>query len=294
VVLDFFDAKFDDTGITIGTFDGIHIAHRKLIEETLCTSGKWNLTPLILTFSRHKYKKTDNLTTLEEKLYLLKKAGVENIVLMDERVFSIRAEDFLREHLHRRLGMKWLFLGYNHRFGYNREGDASFALKFTDTLEFSITALAPIKIDGIRVSSSEIRKLLKEGRLEIANRLLGYNYIMTGEVVRGEGMGRKLGFPTANLKIPPEKLIPAEGVYAVWVHIRGQTYRGAMHIGRRETLNLPPSIEVHILDFDDNIIGEKIRTELVHYIRKPMKFPDVEGLRKQIEEDIEKIRNILK
>ena len=294
MVLDFFEAHFEDSGITIGTFDGIHIAHRRLIEETLCTSEKWGLNPIVLTFSKHKYKGKEQLTTLREKIYLMEQIGVKNILLMDERVFPIRAEEFLREHLHRRLGLKWLFLGYNHRFGYKREGDASFALRFADELEFSITALSPIKVEGIRVSSSTIRKFLKEGNLQMANRLLGYNYFMTGKVVKGAGMGKKIGFPTANLQIPPEKLIPAEGVYAVWVHLKDERYRGAMHIGRRETLNLPPSVEVHILDFEGNITGEEIRAELVHYIRKPMKFDSVEDLRKQIERDIGRVREVLK
>jgi len=293
-VQDFFEARLEDAGITIGTFDGIHIAHRKLIKETLCTSNKWNLTPVVLTFSRHKYKKFERLTTLEEKLELLERLEVPNVILMDERVFSIRAEEFLKEHLSDRFGLKWLFLGYNHRFGYNREGDAIFATRYMDELEFSLTVLSPIKIDGITVSSSRIRQLLKEGNLKMANRLLGYNYFLTGRVVRGAGMGTRIGFPTANLKIPEEKLIPAEGVYAVKVHLEGEALPGAMHIGRRETLNLPPSVEVHIIGFRGDITGRIIRVELIEYLRKPMKFATTDELRKQIEKDIEKTLQILR
>jgi len=293
-VLDFFEAHLKGTGITIGTFDGIHIAHRRLIKETLCTSSKWGLDPVVLTFSRHKYKRSERLTTLEEKLDLLKQLDVPQVILMDERVFPIRAEEFLKEHLSRRFGIKWLFLGYNHRFGYKREGDATFAIQYMDELEFSLTVLSPIKIDGITVSSSRIRQFLKEGQIRRANRFLGYNYFLTGTVVKGAGMGSRIGFPTANLKVPEEKLVPAEGVYAVKVNLEGEALPGAMHIGRRETLNLPPSIEVHIIGFDGDITGRKIRVELVEYIRKPIKFPSVEELRKQIEEDIEKILEVLK
>ena len=287
-VLDFFEARMEETGITIGTFDGIHIAHRKLINETLCTSSKWGLKPVVLTFSRHKYKKSEKLTTLEEKLELLQNLKVPTVILMDERVFSIRAEDFLREHLSSRFGLRWLFLGYNHRFGLNREGDAVFATRYMDELEFSLTVLSPIKIDGITVSSSRIRQLLKEGNLKMANRLLGYRYFITGKVIPGAGMGRKIGFPTANLEVPEEKLIPAEGVYATRVHINGRVFPGAMHIGKRETLNLPPSLEVHILNFTGDITGEKIRVELIEFLRKPMKFPSIDELRRQIEKDIER------
>jgi len=292
-VLDFFEAQLKDTGITIGTFDGIHIAHRKLIKETLCTSNKWNLAPVVLTFSRHKYKNRERLTTLEEKLDLLRELEVPTVILMDERVFSIRAEEYLRDHLSRRFGLRWLFLGYNHRFGHNREGDAVFATRYMDQLEFSLTVLSPIKIDGITVSSSKIRQLLKEGQLRMANRLLGYNYFLTGTVVKGAGMGSKIGFPTANLQIPEEKLIPAEGVYATKVHLDGKVLPGAMHIGRRETLDLPPSIEVHIIGFEGNIIGKRIRVELVEYLRKPMKFPSAEALKRQIESDISRTVHIL-
>jgi len=292
-VLDFFEANLRDTGITIGTFDGIHIAHRKLINETLCTSDKWNLNPVVLTFSRHKYKKSERLTTLEEKLELLRSLKVPAVVLMDERVFPIRAEEFLRKHLSGRLGLRWLFLGYNHRFGHGREGDAVFATRYMDELEFSLTVLSPIKINGITVSSSGIRKLLKKGELKMANRLLGYDYFMTGTVVKGAGMGGKIGFPTANLRVPEEKLIPAEGVYAVRVRMGERTLPGAMHIGRRETLNLPPSIEVHIIDFQGDITGQKLRVEMVEYLRRPMKFPSVDDLRKQIEKDIERVLDVL-
>ncbi len=292
-VIDFFEARLEETGITIGTFDGIHIAHRKLINETLCTSDKWDLKPVVLTFSRHKYKRSERLTTLEEKLELLESLKVPTVILMGEDVFSIRAEEFLREHLSGRFGLRWLFLGYNHRFGFNREGDAVFATRYMDALEFSLTVLSPIKIDGVTVSSSRIRKLLKEGNLKMANRLLGYDYFITGEVMRGAGMGSKLGFPTANLKVPEEKLIPAEGVYATRVHVEGQVLPGAMHIGRRETLNLPPSIEVHIIGFQGDITGRKIRVELVEYLRRPMKFPTIDELRRQIEEDIERTLRVL-
>ncbi len=293
-VLDFFEARMGDTGVTIGTFDGIHIAHRKLINETLCTSEKWGLNPVVLTFSKHKYKRSERLTTLEEKLELLKTLNVPTVVLMDERVFSIGAEEFLRDHLSRRFGLRWLFLGYNHRFGHGREGDAVFATRYMDELEFSLTVLSPIKIDGITVSSSRIRQLLKEGQLRMANRLLGYHYFLTGTVIEGAGMGRRIGFPTANLRIPEEKLIPAEGVYAVRVHLKDRILPGAMHIGRRETLNLPPSIEVHIIDFEGDITGQKLRVELVEYLRKPIKFSSIGELRRQIERDIERALDVLR
>ncbi len=276
--------------VTIGSFDGVHVAHRRLIREVVSISERWKYEALLFTFKEHPHRKDEFLMTYEEKIAELSKFPLSRIVVMDERVFSIDARTFVEEHLKRRFNMDWLVIGYNHRFGNMRRGDAKLALELMHELDYSLTVIGAYKIEGIPVSSSNIRRFIKEGNIELANRMLSYRYFLHGKVIKGKGIGSRLGFPTANLQVDPSKLVPKEGVYAVVVHVEGKTFLGAMHVGRRKTLDGSFSLEVHILDFQGNLLGKDLKIEFLRYIRPIRKFANLEELRKRISQDIEEVK----
>ena len=263
---------------TIGFFDGVHTGHRFLIEQVKEVAATRGLRSALITFPVHprKVMKADYhpelLTTQDEKIALLAETGVDYCIMLDftPEISLFTARDFMTTILQERYQVQSLVIGYDHRFGHNRS--------------------------EIHISSSVIRDYLHQGDVKMAARCLGYDYFLDGTVVSGYQVGRKIGFPTANLSVDdPDKLVPADGVYAVQVSFDGCTYAGMLNIGHRPTLNngMNRSIEVHILHFHSDIYDKFIRISFVQYIRPEMKFDGIEGLIAQLHKDAAAVETLL-
>ncbi|KKN12934.1 hypothetical protein LCGC14_1011500 [marine sediment metagenome] len=258
-------SKYDElhpTAITIGTFDGVHIGHRKILERLMKTSERVNLKSTVLTFFPHPrmvlQKDVDIklLNTIGEKSNILKEMGLDQLIIHPfTKDFSrLSATEFVRDILVNKLKIKKIIIGYDHRFGRNRNANISDLRAFGTTLDFEVEEISAQEIDEVSVSSTKIRKALNDGDIPTANAYLGYHYMLTGNVLKGKGLGRQINFPTANLNIPEKyKLVPKNGVYAVQSELFGKTVYGMMNIGYNPTVSGDGkvSIEVHYFDFDD-------------------------------------------
>ncbi len=293
--------SFDEIGInqksvvTVGTFDGMHIAHRKilntLVEKTKAVGGR----SVVITFKPHPQEilgrqNVELLTTEEDRVGMISDAGIDEILLVHfDRDFSlVTAEDFLIKLVRERIGLHELVLGYNHTFGHKAQGTVEFARQVGKRVGFQVDFVDKVIIDGSVISSSNIRRLLKEGNTSLANRMLDRPYSLEGFVIRGNGRGRLLGYPTANLKLVDERLlIPAFGVYVVEVNVEGERYIGLASIGVRPTFEDAgaPMVEVWISDFDRDIYGKRIRVSFVERLREEMKFNSSDELIAQMNED---------
>jgi len=297
--------EFQNPVFTTGTFDGVHTGHQEIIRriDKLATDG--NGENIILTFHPHPrmvlHKDDANLkllNTLDEKINLLSKYGVDNLVIIPfSKEFSqLTAEEYVKDFIWKKFHPRVVVLGFNHRFGNNRTGDLNLMIAMGKKLGFEVEEIEAQTVENISVSSTKIRNALMAGDVGTANSLLGHPYTLTGKVVAGEQMGRKLGFPTANLKIADtDKLIPANGVYAVLVKIDETTYGGMLNIGFRPTFDgKKQTIEVNIFDFNEDIYGMEIGIDLVSHIRQEVKFNSVNELTEQIKKDKETSLEILR
>ena len=290
--------------VTIGTFDGVHLGHKKILtrlgEIAHASSGQ----TVVLTFWPHPRMVVSKdsqslrlLSTLDEKIELLRQNGVNHLVVIPfTRSFSeLSSEEFIQQILVNSIGTKKLVIGYDHHFGRNREGSFEYLKQNALQYGFELEEIPRQEIDNLTVSSTKIRHALLEGKLKIANELLGQNYTFSGVIVKGRQLGRTIGYPTANVQVSESyKLIPADGVYAVRVLVRGQTYGGVISIGFRPTVNgVGRTQEVFIFDFNEDIYGEKITVELVEYIRPELKFDGLEALIKAIEADCQAAKLVL-
>ena len=291
------------TVITIGSFDGIHLGHKALFKETVKLADELSAIPVVVSFDPHPRKVLfpeahfKFLTTLEEKILLLQKEKIENLAFIPftMEVANLSPEVFVQEYIVDGLRAKGVVVGFNFRFGKNRKGNTEFLRTLGEKYNFIVREVPPIQIDGHVVSSTFIRSLLEKGELDFANKMLGHFYFLTGKVIEGAGRGKKLGFPTANLELSSEKLIPAPGVYAVRVFLEQKIFLGVMNIGIKPTfLEKTLSIEVHIFNFYDNIYGRTLKVELVKYLREERKFSSAEELKKQIAEDCKIAKRVLK
>jgi riboflavin kinase/FMN adenylyltransferase len=281
--------------VTVGTFDGMHVAHRRivntLVEKTRATGGR----SVVITFKPHPQEilgsqNVELLMTEEERVSLMENSGVDEICLLrfDRDLSLVTAEDFLVKMVCERIGLQELVLGYNHTFGNKAQGTVEFARKVGERMGFKVDFLDKVLIDGIIVSSSNIRRLLKEGDVARAGMMLGRPYALEGFVIRGNGRGRLLGFPTANLKLIDERLLmPAFGVYIAEVALEGGKFVGLASIGVRPTFedSTVPMVEIWISDFDAEIYGKRIRISLIQRLRDEMKFDSSEELIAQMDED---------
>lgn len=288
---------FNNAVITIGSFDGVHSAHQKIIHRLVQLSNEIGGESVVITFDPHPrsviYPKDNTLsllTSLDEKLDLLEKYGVENVVIVPFSVEFSRKNP--REYIERfiigKFAPKHIIIGYDHRFGLNRQGDLSLLKEYAEKEHFDILVIPKQEIDSIAISSTRIRAAIKEGDLQFANGLLAHNYSLSGQVIHGKKIGKQLGFPTANLKLDEElKLLPREGVYAVKVIYDGLKLGGMMYIGRKPTLEGENklSIEVNIFNFNEYIYNKEIRVELVKFIREGEKYEDLAILKQQLNDD---------
>lgn len=285
----------------VGFFDGVHRGHRYLIEELKSIAKEKNQESLIITFAIHPRKilqtefQPELLTTLNEKKQLLQSTGIDACAVLDfsPEIARMSAWEFMQEVLKDKYGVDTLLVGHDHRFGHNREESFEDYKIHGQELGIDVRqAACYTENDKTSISSSEIRKALHHGDIEKANQLLGYNYSFSGNVTNGFKVGRKIGFPTANLITEhTEKLIPKIGVYAVKVEYNGETYAGMLNIGNRPTLNNGDnvSIEVHIIDFDKDIYDETLKIEFLAKIRDEKKFKAMEELIAQLEKDKQKV-----
>jgi riboflavin kinase/FMN adenylyltransferase len=291
---------FKKSVLTVGTFDGVHLGHQKLIEKINDEAQSIGGESIIITFHPHPrlvINPDDNslklLNTLEEKRVLLEKFGVNNLVVVPfSRSFSeMNARDYVAEFLVKRFNPACIVIGYDHRFGINRSGGIELLKELQTEFNYRLEEISKEMIEDITISSTQIRQALMLGKTGLANGLAGHRYVISGTVVKGLQNGRKLGYPTANISVPEShKLIPANGIYAVFVWHGRQKYKGMLNIGYNPTFNgVQQTIEVNILDFNEDIYGNHITVELVDYIRPEIKFENVEQLIDAIDKDKEVI-----
>ncbi|NEN23025.1 bifunctional riboflavin kinase/FAD synthetase [Cryomorpha ignava] len=283
--------------VTVGTFDGVHIGHQKLLSTINDLAKAEDGESVLLTFSPHPRLvlfPEDNdlklLSTLDERIERLRKSGLDHLIVHPFTIdFSrITAIDYVSEILVNQLGVHKLVIGYDHHFGRNREGNLEYLKKVAPECGFEIVEIPAQEIDDVNVSSTKIRKALVEGKVSLANEYLGYEYGIDGTVVNGNKIGRTMGFPTANIKpLDKYKLVPGSGVYAVLFRIDDVWYKGMANIGTRPTVtNSPKSvIEVNVFNFDGDLYGKKVRVVFVSRLRNEVKFENMAELAKQMEND---------
>lgn len=283
------------TAITIGTFDGVHIGHRQILERLINNAKHANLNSVLVTFFPHPrmiLQKESNLkllNTLDEKIEILESLGLDYVIVhpFTKEFSRLSAIEFVRDILVNQLKAKKIIIGYDHRFGRNRNANINDLITFGNTLDFEVEEISAQEVDEVSVSSTKIRTALEEADIATANSYLGYAFMLTGIVKKGKGLGRQLDFPTANIKITEAyKLIPKNGVYVVRSFIGGKTYHGMMNIGFNPTVKgKEKSIEVHFFDLNQDLYDKKIKVELLHHLRDEHKFDSVEDLKQQLAKD---------
>jgi riboflavin kinase/FMN adenylyltransferase len=281
--------------VTIGTFDGVHIGHTKIINQLITISLKNNLTSILLSFFPHPKMVLQNdnelklINTIQEKEGLLNSLNLDYLIIKEfTKDFSrLSALEFVRDILVNKLNAKHIIIGYDHHFGRNRTANIEQLKEFGELYDFKVTEILAQDIDDIAISSTKIRKALINGEIKLANKFLGYNFFFSGDVVHGNNIGKTISFPTANIKVDqPYKLIPKNGVYIVKTIIDNQTTFGMMNIGYNPTFNRKQkSIEIHFLNFNKNIYHKNLTIEMIMRIRNEIKFNSVEDLKKQLEQD---------
>ncbi|MCC8410436.1 bifunctional riboflavin kinase/FAD synthetase [Mucilaginibacter sp. UR6-1] len=290
--------------VTIGTFDGVHIGHRKIItglKELAATSGG---ETVILTFFPHPrmilHPEDEGLkliNTINEKAELLEQLGIDHLIITPfSRDFSNQtAEEYIRDILVNKIGTRKIVIGYDHRFGKDRQGSLADLLRMGPVYGFDVEEIPEQDIDDIAVSSTRIRTALLNNDIEHANSFLGYQFFITGKVMRGDQIGRTIGYPTANILIEEHyKLIPADGIFAVKVKLKDKEYKGMAYIGQRPTINgITRNIEVNIFNFNTEIYGEQLRMEFYHYVRGDIKFASLDELTAQLAKDQEAVLKLL-
>ncbi|MHC1736740.1 MAG: bifunctional riboflavin kinase/FAD synthetase [Ignavibacteriaceae bacterium] len=305
--------KDEETVLTIGTFDGLHIGHKQIIETVVRKAKSLKCRSLLITFEPHprtvllngnthsaaaeKKSKVELLTSFEDKASLINELGIDNLLVIEfTREFAeTSSQDFFVNYIYDKIGVKEIILGHDHKFGKNRGGDNNLLHSLGKEYNFSVNTLSPVSVDGEVVSSTRIRHLLKEGNINKVNQFLDREYSLKGIVVHGDMRGRRIGFPTANIEFShSELLVPPKGVYAVRVIRDNVTYTGMMNIGTRPSFTSGVEIitEVHILNFSEEIYGNNLEIRFVDRIRDEMKFNGAEELKGQIVKDIEYTRSL--
>lgn len=288
--------KLENAVVTSGTFDGVHLGHRKILNRLNEVAYQNNGESVVITFYPHPRSviSPDNqnvklLSTLDEKIELLEKSGVQHLLIVPfTREFSeLSSEEFIQKILVQTIGTKTLVIGYDHRFGKNREGGFDYLKANKGRYGFEIEEISRQDIENMGVSSSKIRKALYEGDVPSADHFLGRNYSLSGVVVKGKQLGRTIGFPTANIQVREiAKLIPSDGVYAVKVYYKEKAFGGMLNIGNRPTVDgTYQTVEVNIFDFDQEIYGENLTVEFLQKIRNEQKFNGLDELKAQISKD---------
>lgn len=282
--------------LSLGMFDGVHLGHLSIINTLNKIAKKEHLESAILSFWPHprKFLNPDDdvkmLNTLEEKLELLEKSGIQNIFLktFDEEFRNLSGADFCEKILVEKLNVKHIIIGYDHTFGKNKSGDFNLLKALSGDLGFKVDQLEAVKSNQLNISSTKIRQALSEGKVKEANQMLGYHYPLTGKVIHGKKLGRTIGYPTANIEVPVNKLLPKNGAYIVEVFVDQQFYKGMLSIGTNPTIddkNQSLHTEVYILDFDQDIYGKEITVKFRDFLHDEIKFDGMERLIEKLNED---------
>jgi riboflavin kinase/FMN adenylyltransferase len=288
--------RIKNSVVTIGTFDGVHVGHQKIINRLVHIAETNKLQALVLTFFPHprmvvqKDSSIKLINTIDEKAAQLQQLGVDHLVLKEfTKTFSrLSALEYVRDVLVNKLKVKHIIVGYDHHFGRNRTATIEDLIEFGKFYGFEVTQIDAQEVGDVAVSSTKIRAALREGNMRVANDFLGYNFMLTGTVVKGKGLGANLSFPTANIFIEePYKLIPKQGVYLVQSKIENQLVYGMMNIGKNPTVSRDNKthIEVHFFNLDANLYSKTLKIELMEHLRSEIKFPNIEALKVQLEKD---------
>ncbi|WP_435261087.1 bifunctional riboflavin kinase/FAD synthetase [Tenacibaculum sp. nBUS_03] len=285
------------TFVTIGTFDGVHIGHQKIIKKLVEDAKSANMKSVLLTFFPHprmvlqKEVSIQLINTIKERTKYLEKLGLDYLIIhpFSKEFSRLTALDFVRDILVNQLNTSKLIIGYDHHFGKNREGNIEQLTEYSQLYDFSVEEIPAQDINDVSVSSTKIRKALLNGKLKTANKYLGYSFPLAGKVVDGKKLGSKIGFPTANISISENyKLIPKTGVYVVKSSINNELFFGMMNIGNRPTVNgKNKTIEVHFFDFNQDIYNQKISVDLLYFVRDEQKFDSINDLKQQLKNDKE-------
>ena len=291
------------TIVTIGTFDGVHIGHQKIIEKVVQTANKSNKKSVLLTFFPHprmvlqKEASIELINTIDERAQLLAKTGLDYLIIhpFSKEFSRLSALDFVRDILVNQLNISKLIIGYDHHFGKNREGNLEQLTEYSYLYDFEVEEIAAQDIDEVSVSSTKIRKALSAKNIKTANKYLGYNFMLNGQVVNGKQLGGKIGFPTANIEVKEDyKLIPKTGVYIVRSTVNNQVIFGMMNIGFRPTINGEhQTIEVHFFDFNTDLYQQNLQIEVLYFLRDEQKFDSIKDLIYQLKKDKSNAINFL-
>jgi riboflavin kinase / FMN adenylyltransferase len=283
------------TVLTLGTFDGVHGGHFKILEKLVEASNLENYESVLLTFFPHPRMILQQDTTIkllnsiDEKAYLIEKSGLQNLIIhpFDKDFANLSARAFVEEVLVKQLNIGKIIIGHDHRFGKNRTADIKDLIGFGDEFGFQVQQISAEEINDIAISSTKIRNALSQGDIALANKYLNYSYCISGKVVRGKGIGRGLGFPTANIDTQDHfKMIPKKGVYIVTVEIDYTTVKGMLNIGFNPTMNRDSqSIEVHMINFNKDVYGQNIKVNFLERIRDEQKFDSIALLKDQLAAD---------
>ena len=283
------------TIITIGTFDGVHLGHQKIVAQITKNAHALNCESLVLTFFPHprmvlqESTEMKQLNTLNEKIALLDNLGIDNLVVhpFDKEFSRLTAEEFVKKVLVDVFKIKKIIIGHDHRFGRNRTATIDDLINFGETYGFEVEQISAEEINEVSISSTKIRNALLEGNIELATNYLGYDYSLTGIIIEGKQLGRTIGYPTANITIEEDyKLIPNNGVYIAKSVLNGKTVFGMMNIGTRPTVDgTKQTIEINFFDFKQDLYGQKITISLLHRMRSEQKFESIDALKNQLGKD---------
>ncbi|MBA7591175.1 Bifunctional riboflavin kinase/FMN adenylyltransferase [subsurface metagenome] len=292
------------TILTIGTFDGVHLGHRLILKKVIESARESGKIAAVVTFDKHPgyVLNPDSppkiLTTLDEKTAIFDEIGIEAtfVIHFTKEISEISADDFISKYLVKCLGMSHFIVGYDHGFGKNREGSTEILSTLSKKLNFNVDVMKPINYDGIPIKSSVLRDLVTEGEVYKASQLLGTDYSFRGNVIPGQGIGRKIGIPTANIAvIEPEKCIPRTGVYAGWIDVGGERKNAVLSIGQRPTFDNGKEevVEAHIPGFIGDLYGQEVRAGFNNRIREIVKYDSSQELVDQIHKDIEILKQVI-
>ena len=293
-ILDF-NSRIKKNIVTIGTFDGVHLGHKSILEKMKSTTLNNPYESLVLTFFPHPRMVLQQdssiklLNTIDEKANLLEKYGIDNLIIhpFDETFSNLSAEEFVKDVLVDKLNIHKIIIGHDHRFGKNRTADINDLIFFGNKYSFEVEQIGAEEINEITISSTKIRKALLDGNIKLANQYLGYSYFISGEVIEGKKIGRTIGFRTANIQINEGyKLLPKNGVYVVSSEIDNALHFGMMNIGKNPTIGEnKQSIEVHFFELNRNLYKENLEISILNYIRDEQKFNTIDELKVQLEHD---------
>ena len=281
--------------VTIGTFDGLHHGHQKIFKRVINSSKNKNLSSVVLTFFPHpriilnKYNDIKMIDTLDEKILHINKIGIDSLIIhpFDKNFSLLSANQFIKNYLVEKLKMKHIIIGYDHRFGKGREASVTDLKNYASDYDFTVEEIQAQEIEKIAISSTKVRNSINNGDLKTTEKYLGRYFNLTGKVIKGDGLGKRIMYPTANIFIKEKyKIIPKDGVYLIKTFIKNKFYNGMMNIGHRPTIGAnEKSLEVHLFNFNKDIYGEQISVDIISKIRDEKKFSSIEALKDQLVKD---------